>query len=518
MVRWVRLLVAAAVGLLALTAPAVASASPAGLVVATDRGLVRGQVAGATRQFLGIPYAAPPTGALRWRPPQPAATWAGVRDATHFGSICPQPGGLGGSGGGGSEDCLFLNVYTPAHGGSERDLPVMFWIHGGALVTGAGSFYDPSELVAHGVVVVTINYRLGALGFLAHPAFSAESAYGGSGDYGLMDQVAALRWTRRNIDRFGGDAGNVTIFGESAGGLSVHSQLVSPLSRGLFAKAITESGAYSLVQDSLAQAEAAGTGFATSVGCAGQEAACLRGVPAATLVAHEGGGYTPNLDGHTLVESVGPALASGRFHRVPVIEGTNHDEWRLFVASAELARGRPLAPSEYVAGIEQTLPRISPAQAQTLATVDYPLSAYGGNPSLALGALGTDAIFACNARTVLKSASRFVRSFQYEFNDEAAPSLLPAVSFPQGAEHAVELQYLFAGVGLGPQTPGQKALSRDMMAYWTQFAKTGQPNSGNVPSWPRFSSSTERFQSLVPPAPVTATGFATEHKCALWGG
>ena len=438
-------------------------------------------------------------------------------DATHFGSPCPQPASPFAPGST-NEDCLFLNVYTPAHADPGDRRPVMFWIHGGALVSGAGSIYGPAQLVARGVVVVTINYRLGALGFLAHPALSAESSSGGSGDYGLMDQQAALHWTRRNIRRFGGDPGSVTIFGESAGGLSVHSQLVSPLARGLFARAITESGAYSMVQPTQAQANTAGTQYAAAVGCADQTAACLRGVPVATLLAREAGGYVPNIDGRVLTESIGPALAGGRFSRVPLIEGTNHDEWRLFVAVAELTSGKPLTAAGYEAAIRLTLPGISQAFADQLANVIYPLSAYGGSPSIALGALGTDAIFACNARTAIRSASGFVRAFQYEFNDEAAPPLLPAVSFPQGAYHAAELQYLFSGVGVAPLSADQQRLSVTMTGYWTQFAKTASPNSEGAPVWPRFDAGSERFESLVPPAPTTATGFAAEHKCAVWGG
>jgi para-nitrobenzyl esterase len=519
-----RLVLVAATALLASAAPPAALAAgtgsdrerDGGLVVSTDRGAVRGQLAGQVRQFAGIPYAAPPVGELRWRPPQAHAAWRGVLDATHFGSACAQPASPLAPGGS-SEDCLFLNVYAPAHADPGGHHAVMLWIHGGGLVSGTGSIYGPAQLVARGVVVVTINYRLGALGFLAHPALSAESSYGGSGNYGLMDQVSALRWTQRNIGRFGGDPRDVTIFGESAGGLSVHAQLASPLAHGLFARAITESGAYSMVQPAQSQADASGARYAAAVGCADQTAACLRGVPVPTLLAEQASGYVPNIDGSVLTRSIGPALASGTFNRVPVIEGSNRDEWRLFVASAELASGKPLTPAGYEAAIQQTLPGISQAFADQLANVIYPLSAYGGNPSIALGALGTDAIFACNARTAARSASGFVRTFQYEFSDEQAPPLLPGVSFPQGAYHAAELQYLFSGVSASPLTPDQRRLSATMTGYWTQFAKTGSPNSERAPVWPRYSSAIEPFESLVPPTPVMATGFAAEHKCAIWG-
>src|SRR5215831_11095883 len=246
-------------------------------LVNTDKGLVIGAITSDGRQFLGIPYAAPPVGNLRWHGPVPAARWQQPRDATEFGNNCPQFGtffGLQSF----DEDCLFLNVYTPpvnkGRDDDDRGRPVMVWFHPGAFEFGESDDYDPRKLVSRGVVVVTVNYRLGVLGFLAHPALSAE-ANGASGNYGLMDQQAALRWVSRNIERFGGDADNVTIFGDSAGGFSVHAHLVSPKSRGLFDRAIVESGAYSLKQSSLAEAEVVGATFANAVGCVNQEVACL---------------------------------------------------------------------------------------------------------------------------------------------------------------------------------------------------------------------------------------------------
>src|ERR1700677_3270820 len=258
-------LVAAAPAVSASTLGGQAAASASGPVAGTANGAVRGLVNGAVDEFLGIPYAAPPVGPLRWQPPQPAASWSGVRDATQFAPHCPQlasPFGQAST----SEDCLFLNVFTPSRGEAGARHPVMVWIHGGALVTGESNDYDPTKLVEDGVTVVTINYRLGALGFLADPALA--DANGQSGDYGLMDQQAALRWVQRNIANFGGNPRNVTLFGESAGGLSVLSQVASPAARGLFAKAIAESGSYNLTQASLASAETAGQAFAAKAGCA----------------------------------------------------------------------------------------------------------------------------------------------------------------------------------------------------------------------------------------------------------
>jgi len=504
-------LVAAAPAVSAGTLGGQAAAGADGPVAATANGAVRGLASGAVDEFLGIPYAAPPVGALRWQPPQPAASWSGVRDATQFAPHCPQVAGPFGEAST-SEDCLYLNVFTPTGGGRH---PVMVWIHGGALVSGESNDYDPTALVADGVTVVTINYRLGALGFLAHPALAG--ANGQSGDYGLMDQQAALRWVQRNIANFGGDPRNVTIFGESAGGLSVLSQVASPQARGLFQKAIAESGSYNLTQASLASAETAGEAFATKAGCASQTAACLRSLPVSTILAdQDASGYTPNINSEVLPTSIGTAFATGNFNRVPIINGTNHDEWRLFVALSEL-EGNPVTAANYQSMISSTLS--VPAAVAAIIAAQYPLTAYS-SPSVALGAVGTDAIFACPALSIDESVSKFVPTFAYEFNDENAPeNFLPPVSFPYGAAHATEIQYL---MGLptaafpGTLTAQQQQLAATMKGYWTNFAKRGVPGSFGSPFWPLFNTVTQRMQSLVPPVPQTETDFATTHKCAFW--
>jgi para-nitrobenzyl esterase len=504
-------LVAAAPAVSAGTLGGQAAAGADGPVAATANGAVRGLASGAVDEFLGIPYAAPPVGALRWQPPQPAASWSGVRAATQFAPHCPQVAGPFGEAST-SEDCLYLNVFTPAGGGLH---PVMVWIHGGALVSGESNDYDPAGLVGDGVTVVTINYRLGALGFLAHPALAGPN--GQSGDYGLMDQQAALRWVQRNIANFGGDPRNVTIFGESAGGLSVLSQVASPQARGLFAKAIAESGSYNLTQTSLASAETAGEAFATKAGCASQTAACLRSLPVSTILAdQDASGYTPNINSEVLPTSIGTAFATGDFNRVPIINGTNHDEWRLFVALSEL-EGDPTTASNYQSMIASTLG--VPAAAAAVIAAEYPLTAYP-SPSVALGAVGTDAIFACPALSIDESVSKFVPTFAYEFNDENAPeNFLPPVSFPYGAAHATEIQYLMAlptAAFPGTLTAAQQQLAATMKGYWTNFAQGGIPGSFGSPFWPLFNSVTQQMQSLVPPVPQTETDFATTHKCAFW--
>jgi para-nitrobenzyl esterase len=503
------------------TTPATGKHPGSNPIVATADGRLRGQAAGTTDEFLGIPYAAPPVGPLRWRPPQPAARWAGVRPATKFGPHCPQTGGPFGLAST-SENCLFLNVYAPARSVRGGSLPVMVWIHGGDLTAGESNVYNPAGLVRDGAVVVTINYRLGALGFLADPAL-ATGKNGSSGNYGLMDQQAALRWVQQNIGRFGGNPRNVTIFGESAGGLSVLAQLVSPAARGLFAKAIIESGSYSLLQPGLTAAEASGEAFAAKAGCASQAAAtqtaaCLRRLPVQTILADQGA-VGPDIDGTVLTQSIGTALASGDFSHVPVIDGTNHDEWRLFVALFRPLTG-PVTAANYQRLIASTA-SVSAAEAAVVAA-HYPLRSYP-SPAEALGAVGTDAIFACPALAMDQDLSRFTPTFAYEFNDENAPELfLPSISgFSYGAAHGSELQYLFdlnESEFPATLTPQQQRLSASMQRYWTNFARSGSPSGPGEPGepdWPLFGGG-QRMISLVPPTPQVETGFAAGHQCAFW--
>ena len=496
-------------------APARRQVPAASPIVTTADGRLRGQVAGTIDEFLGVPYAAPPVGRLRWRPPQPAAHWAGVRAATQFGPHCPQYGSKFGIGSM-SENCLFLNVYAPAGSSlAGRALPVLVWIHGGDLTAGESDDYNPAGLVRDGTVVVTVNYRLGALGFLAHPALAARPG-GPAGDYGLMDQQAALRWVQRDIRGFGGDPGNVTIAGESAGGLSVLAQLVSPAARGLFAKAIVESGAYSLLLPSLSAAESSGEAFAAKAGCAGQTAACLRGLPVTTILNNQGA-VGMNVDGAVLPQSIGTALASGDFTHVPVINGTNHDEWRLFIAIFRPLTG-PVTAANYQSMIASTV-SVSPAEAAVVAT-HYPLSSFA-SPDEALGAVGTDAIFACPALTIDQELARFAPTFAYEFNDAHAPErFLPPISgFSYGAAHASEIQYLFqlnVTTYPGLFTSGQQRLAASMQRYWTTFARLGVASAPGEPAWPRFPGGTQRMISLSPPTARVETGFAAEHQCAFW--
>jgi para-nitrobenzyl esterase len=513
-------------------------------VIITDQGPLSGLSVPGENEYLGIPYAAQPDGRLRWRPPDPPAHFNGVFKATEFGSRCPQlQNGIVT----GSEHCLHLNVYVPDTDPPAQGFPVMVWIHGGGLVDGAGSDYDPTPLVKKGhVIVVTINYRLGLLGFFAHPAIDSEGHL--NANYGLMDQQFALEWVRRNIGAFGGDSERVTIFGESAGGFSVLSDLASPTAAGLFEGGIVESGAYAEFQDyfdsvsvvPLVTAETigtsrvpAGTALASAVGCSSQTAQCLRATSASALVKIEPGTVFPIIDGTVLTQTLDSAFASGEFNRVPIINGTNHDEWRYFVAEEYDLSGHPLTNAKYPAAVAALFGLPVTNSFVQLVLSEYPLSNYPPpqgyfvSAPLALGAVGTDWDFACTARNADLSLSKYVPTYTYEFNDETAPPFLSGLSFPQGDSHEIELEYLFnMGVRF---TTDQQRLSDTMIDYWTQFARTGNPNgrehnrgseengdSGGSPNWPLYRGVRGRFESLVAPTPKTESdsSFDNFHKCS----
>ena len=485
----------------------------AGPTVHTPDGVVRGLATGGVDAFRGIPYAKAPVGDLRWRPPVPVAPWTGVRQATAFAAHCAQPSSSVGVAST-SEDCLYLNVFAPTDKRSE--LPVMVWLHGGALVYGESDDFNPAPLVAHGVIVVTVNYRLGALGFLADAALADSS--GAAGNYGLMDQQAALRWVRAAIAGFGGDPGNVTLFGESAGGLSVLAQLVSPGARGLMNRAISQSGTYAMATAPLAAAESAGESFARRVGCSGAgEASCLRALPVTTILANERiGGYLPNVDGEVLTETLHAAFSRGDFDHVPVIMGTNRDEYRSLLAPARPAGEPPLTRADYAPLLSETLGVSTPPGSAIAAR--YPLDA-SGDTSLPLAAAATDAIFACPALATDGSLAAYAPTYAYEFADERAPErYLAPTSYSYGAAHASELSYLFDLRAPRPAvlSPAQRTLSADMVGYWTSFARSGIPTARGAAEWPPFRADSPAMLSLNTPAPSPDTDFAAYHQCAFW--
>lgn len=522
-------------------------------VAATSKGSVQGIDRLGMRSYFAIPYAKPPVGALRWQAPQAPDGWATTRARTASAAPCLQTSASPFRLAGDSEDCLYLDVHAPT---GEGPFPVMVWIHGGAFNTGGtGSYDDPSPLVSKGVIVVNIAYRLGAMGFLGHPALADAS--GSVGNYGVMDQQAALRWVQDNIGVFAGDKGNVTLFGESAGGMSVMTHLASPLSAGLFSKAVVQSGAYGVNgQLPLATLQANSTTVvnnalaAAGITCATVDANCLRGLPEAVVRTQLATAFnasmsspTPSIDGKVMPKSIKATFAAGENHKVPVINGSNEDEYSLFIAISELARRNAAVPPNTDPGntsfalVAAAYPATAGGLAGTtgvtaaaLATTHYPLANYGSNtalqPSLAASALGTDVVFACNALNV----SRRVQSqnspvWMYEFRDQTAPPSAGVVngnytlSFPQGAGHSYEIQYLFNLRDL--QNGERRALQSTMSQYWTNFAREGNPNTGgSVPAWAAFSTGAVQGLDVASGggvAPRTAAGFAAQHQCdTVW--
>ena len=472
---------------------AAAAAAPARRPVVTIRqGALAGRVgARGVRSFKGIPYAEPPVGNRRWTAPVAAKGWQGLRDAGRFGAGCIQPPWPARSIyddriSNVSEDCLFLNVWTPPH---ARKAPVIVWIYGGGLIFGSTwePYYDGSHFAAHGVVFVSMNYRLGALGWLALPASSAESPHGVSGNYGLLDQIAALEWVRANIAAFGGDPHNVTIMGESAGGLSVAYLLASPLARGLFQKAIGESlGIYSepelkKADHGLPAAEESGERLARRLGAA--DLAALRAMDAAKLNrAALTAGYQPTgtIDGWALPRQLVDTYDRGEEAHVPVLMGFNAGEIET------LPGFLPPLPSSGAAYEEEIRRRYRDLAPEFLRL--YPADDVRGS----MMAAGRDAIFGWAAERIVRNeAAVGQRAYLYYF-DHGYPA---ARARGLHAFHASEIPYVFGRIGAGApklanwpraQGPGEQALSNAMIGYWTSFARTGIPRARGEPDWPTF--------------------------------
>ncbi|SDS38005.1 para-nitrobenzyl esterase [Halopseudomonas sabulinigri] len=483
------------------------------LLRSTASGELRGVEQNGYRQYLGIPYAAAPVGELRFAAPQEPGRWSGVRDADNYGSDCPQAGVTTDA----AEECLYLNVFTPTTAGPH---PVMVWFHGGAFIFGSGAgSYVPARLVGEDVVVVTVNYRLGKLGFTAHPGLTAEQS--ASGSYGIMDQQQALRWVADNIEEFGGNPENVTIFGESAGGLSVLSHLVSPASAGLFQKAIVQSGAYSQTQTAMATAETTGVGFAAALGCSAatsaEEVACMRSRSVAEIMAVPAGSITPTLRPDILPTSVGASLATGEFNDVPVLMGSNTEEWSYFLASR--GEANPITAANYQAVIAGTFGGLTP-----FIVAQYPPTSFADDYAALVTAVGTDGVFACNANVQVDSiaAQGTQPLYVYEFADRDALSPGPVAPswLTLGATHASEIQYIFGsdeGFTERGASAEQVALANTMTGAWASFAATGNP-SGNGLTWVDYGDSTGGMLSFQTPAiePLARATFRTNHKCGFW--
>jgi len=509
-----------------------AMASPSDPVILTQSGRLQGTVSTATITYLGIPYAAAPVGAQRWMPPQPYGTWTGILQATTAGSECPQVSPLNSSLVVGKEDCLFLNVYTPIGKNTTKphNRAVMVWIHGGGLTKGAGSEFNPTPLVEGGdVIVVTFNYRLGLLGFFAEQQLDAEGHP--AANYGLMDQQFALKWAQNNIAAFGGDPTRITVFGESAGGLSVYSQLASPTAAGLFTGAIAQSGAYGgfspdyrpfILPITTAESTGyppfilSGAAYATAAGCPTGDTTCLRAALASAVILALGPRTPyPVVDGTVLAETPGDAFASGNFNQVPVITGNNHDEYRYFVGQMQPA----LTNGDYNSAFDKTFGSIAAS-----VEAEYPLliAPPANETEILLATAGTDGIFVCPARRAELSLANYVPVWAYEFDDPNAPPPqsppYPAVDFPLLAYHSADVQYLFDKGTFPDMNSGQLSLSASMVSYWTEFAKKANPNSTSQPHWPPFNATAEKRQFFSPPTPTVEPGsaFDTFHMCSSY--
>ncbi len=468
-----------------------AAAAPAPPPIHIQSGWVQGTSANGLTVYRGIPFAAPPIGSLRWRAPRPPANWSGILRADHFGPSCMQPRHQPGMPPlRVSENCLYLNVWTPARS-AHAELPVMVWIYGGAYIAGSTALplYSGGNLARHGVVVVSIAYRVGPMGFLALPALSAQSAHHVSGNYGLLDQIAALRWVKRNIAAFGGDPGRVTIFGESAGGISVSILAASPLAHGLFQGAISESGgsfgptrtppAPGENIQTLANAERAGTAFEKRLGV--HTLAQLRRLPA-TVIQHAAtrpGQFWPVLDGWVIRGDSYTLYREGRYNDTPILVGTNSDEGALF--------GTPPTRQEYVRGVQE---RFGPFARSILTR--YPATASEWRQSSMN--LMRDAAFAWHTWTWARLQARSGKSpvYLYYFNHIPPRPLDSPWKGAIGAVHSEEIVYVFQHLDQTPSLHWRKVdrtLSRDMAAYWTNFAKRGDPNGPGLPHWPAFTHS-----------------------------
>lgn len=456
------------------------------LTVQTEQGKVHGKTIndGKVRAWLGIPYAAPPVGDLRWKAPQPAAKWSGDRDATKYGAHCAQNhvfDDMVFQDSGPSEDCLFLNVYAPATASADTKLPVMFWIHGGGF-SGGGSNeprHNGDFLPLKGVILVTINYRLGVFGFLA-TADLAKEADGAAGNYGLMDMISALHWVKSNIKDFGGDPANVTIFGESAGSFAVSTLMASPMAQGLFQKAIGESGAAlgrgPLPYDALGDRETKDAAWVAGLNVT--SLAQLRALPTQTILdacKKPGVNFPPDVDGKVLTEPVPDTYAAGKQAHVPLLAGWNADEGSFFAMHGmTVDQWKEMADKLFKERAPEFLklyPGDTDAQALRSA-IDY----------------GSDAFIAFGTWSWLEAHRTTGNApvYRYHFELAATPSKFHPGTF---AFHSDDIEYVFGTLDTRPGwdvRPEDRKLSDEMMSYWTNFAKTGDPNGSGLPAWPKY--------------------------------
>ena len=462
------------------------------LKVKTETGIVEGKTEGSARAFLGIPYAAPPVGELRWKAPAPAVAWTGVRKATEFGARCMQGNVYGDMvfrDAGPSEDCLMLNVWTPAKDAKAK-LPVMVWIYGGGFAAGGTSEprQDGATLTREGVAVVSMNYRLGIFGFFALPELIAESGKNSAGNYGLLDQLAALQWVKRNIAAFGGDPGNVTIFGESAGSFSVSQLMASPLAKGFFHKAIGESGAnfsnksvafVTLADSARENAEYAKKNLGTD------SLKELRAIPADKLLAEVSKpearrqGLGVNVDGYFLPKPVPEIFAAGQQNDVPLLAGWNHDEGSFSIVFAK--------PPVTAATVKESVEKEFGAKSTEFFKL-YPAD----NETTAVRSwedFMSDRFISFGTWKWLEAQATKSKQPVYRYRFDLAPPRDPKGPEGMGAYHSAEIEYVFGT--LEWRIPllwrsEDRALSELMRKYWSNFARSGDPNGPGLPNWPKY--------------------------------
>lgn len=505
---WLAAAIAFAILLNTISLPTFAAAQGNGdPIVRTQQGLLKGLTNQTSQAFLGVPYAAPPVGRLRWQIPVAPSPWQGIRDATQKQSACPQ---LASSNGPTStnEDCLYLNVYRPLNVSVWSKLPVFFWIHGGGFLNGSGNQFDGSVFASQNrEIVVTINYRLGVFGFLAVPQM--VSRFPAVGDIGLLDQEAALRWTNQNIAAFGGDPQKVTIAGESAGGMSVCDLMASPTARGLFRAGIIESG--TCVTNTLAASEASATTFTNAIGCTDTATVitCLSSKSTNELLQAGSNFFSDPYPG-VFVLPLQPyqAIEQGVWNKVPVLMGMNHDEARIAYFWTY-----PLSVQRY-----QQLANSLFGSSAAKVEAEYPLSNYS-DPFFAISAERTDEGFASmtyvNAGIMLHARAT-VYEFEFAAENEPAPATITA---PLGAYHSGELQFVWPGY-FGdysrPLNASEQRLSQEIISYWGAFVRNGNPNYLGGVLWEARNPINNAVLSLRPEGNVVIHNFAAEHHVPFW--
>ena len=500
--------------------------SPDPLMVKIKTGEVHGSMVGTSRQFLGIPYAKPPVGPLRWKAPVAPDPWSTPLEATQFGKRCAQIANATLQNKASTdEDCLYLNVWTPSP--APKNAAVMVWVHGGGNVNGSanepvpflntGLFYSGEFLAeGHGVIVVSLNYRLGVFGFFAHPDLKGEEGH--AGNQGLQDQQLALQWVHDNIAQFGGDPGNVTLFGESAGSLDTCLHVASPASggAGLFQRAISESGGCTTRQPTDAEAAAVATKFATDLGCTGAGSLnCLRGKAAADIMASPDVASTdptvalpfaPDIDDWVMPAQPRQIYDDGNAAKIPYLLGSNTDEGTLFLPAT-----KPATLDDYMAALTRMFGATVAGQVAALYTMDKFMNAMPNAATAALARVIGDSRLVCTTfDTAERQAHAGAPVFMYNFDIPVPTAIAPGL----GATHGSELTFVFATSPLLATDPAQQAASAAIQRYWTNFAKTGNPNGAPDPNWPALTEATNVRMNLST-TPAVVNDFRAQ-ECAFW--